>query len=33
MAKMPTSNQLLAETPASFPDKGWIYSRSLSLPG
>lgn len=33
MAKMPTSNQLLAETPASFPDKGWMDIKAEFIPG
>lgn len=33
MAKMPTSDQLLAQTPARFPDKGWMDIKAEFVPG
>lgn len=33
MAKMPTSDQLLAQTPTSFPDKGWMDIKAEFIPG
>lgn len=33
MAKMPTSDQLLAATPTSFPDKGWMEIKPEFTPG
>ncbi len=33
MAKLPTSDQLLAATPTSFPDKGWMEIKPEFTPG